>query len=1023
VRVAPWVFLLLLPCGASPLEAQQVELPVFVPPIAGSWEPVKSLGQPRRLKPFFTLGFGVERTSEGRQAGPTGSMGLFYDLFSPVYGALALSAEGYLGQRGERIDRGMRVHLESPAVFLRTGADWNARLGRVDLSVGTSFPVTRGGVLRRGGEFRLDWVTGPQPRLTGSISLPLGQPLAGRTRPRAVDVPLPRPPGVRLLPPPGPGTRTRAAVDELSESMRWLVALHNFFWLTDFQSLGYEDTVRDWRDALAGFRAELDRREAVVPQRDTYAREVEHYHRTLDRAFGLVYGGASAGAAARGREVADRARRIVLEEMVLPYNRTIGRYKKPDVLDGLAARARARFIAWLALGDAVEVPSDRELLRVFDAWLDDFEQLRAQIAALTGDSRMHWLPLALVLRPEEHEDQARIDALIELGLGRPFTDGNATLYINAVQFQAELERSIHEADRYHVLWIHDYRGSDGLGNVDRTGFSQTTRGYLRALLERVRTYDETGRLPVYVIMLDQHFYELNDGRRWMTLLERPLTHRVRFPPGHETMDVALSSLQDSLRKAVAGSRRLQAEAEAFGPEWIERVVKVHVNITNPSDFSFRSRRLLGPPIGADNLLRDHRKIVIRDVTEGDPAAGEVILAGVGVGDHYATSTWEDRGLILQGPAALEARAMARRVLERHGLGGDDMPYPLRQVPGAPDHAALVRALEEAGATARVLQAHNRTGWDDKDATFVQMLLYDLVPAGTVLYVPDSLWTSYEWMSQLVSAALRGCRVYVVAPALENAPSAGFPQMSTMQELITRLVLVQERFGDVIAQAGGELRVGLYARTAPLDDLPSLVREMRTTFDRHSFLQRLFPLDDAAWEALRAREETTPSSEGVVEDVLERRPKLHRKTQLIAPADVLEGLARTPAFAEVLDGILSGLSEGLTRPSESGPIVQQARARSHLALVRLHDELPLTVRDRDGPTYFLTGSINKNVRSLALDGEALAVVAGPWALQAYVDFLLFSGGVHWVEGIDDVERLLPPYSSLRRWIGRLLHRVL
>ena len=236
----------------------------------------------------------------------------------------------------------------------------------------------------------------------------------------------------------------------------------------------------------------------------------------------------------------------------------------------------------------------------------------------------------------------------------------------------------------------------------------------------------------------------------------------------------------------------------------------------------------GPPIGADNLMRDHRKIVIRDVTEENPAAGEVILAGVGVGEHYATPTWDDRGLILRGPAALEAKERARDVLERHGLTGRRLPAPLRRQDPTRDYLRQVEALEASGATARVLQVHNRTGWGEKDATFLQMLIYDLVPPGTVIYVPDSLWTSYEWMGQLVSAALRGCRVYVVAPAFSNAPSSDFPVMSTMQELVTRLVLVGEAFEDVITAVGGELRVGLYTRVAPLDDLPGVLADVDTT---------------------------------------------------------------------------------------------------------------------------------------------------------------------------------------------------
>jgi hypothetical protein len=58
--------------------------------------------------------------------------------------------------------------------------------------------------------------------------------------------------------------------------------------------------------------------------------------------------------------------------------------------------------------------------------------------------------------------------------------------------------------------------------------------------------------------------------------------------------------------------------------------------------------------------------------------------------------------------------------------------------------------------------------------------------------------------------------------------------------MTRLVVVQEQFGDVIAEAGGELHVGLYTRTAAMDDLPARIAEAEAAFEQHDFLRRIFP---------------------------------------------------------------------------------------------------------------------------------------------------------------------------------------
>lgn len=1023
--LAPGLALLAVAFAFAGVSAQEGPPEPYAPPIAGGWEPVRSLGQPPRWKPFLLLGYGHDRSEAGEAAGPTASLGVFRDFFNPVYGALGMSAEVYAGQRGDLFDLGLQAHLASPATFLHGGVDWNLRSGRADPTIGLSTPVRRGGWPARGSQLRIDWIPGRDRSVVLGFTFPLRQPLAGRTRSRTVDVELPDPPPGRVAP--APTGDVARAVAALTESMRWLAGLNGFFWLTSFSGLDHEANVVETRQALSDFRRELQARDSLFAGQHSYEQEVQFYHRTLDVAFGRALGVPGDDAAELGRTAADVARRAVLEEVVFPYNRAVGRYKQPDVLDGLAARARARFIAWLELRDDVRETDRAEALGVLDAWLEAFADLRGRMSRLKRDSRMHWLPLALALRLEDHETQADLDDLVERALGRGLVGGNAVLDIDAARFQAELRRTIHETETYHVLWIHDYRGRNALGVPDRIGFSQTVEGYLEALLRHVQAYDEVGRLPVFLLMLDQQFYEANDGRLWLDLLESPLGHAMGSRTGNPDMERVIAALQDSLRGAVAGSRRLQAEAEAFGADWIGRVVKVHVNVTNPSDFTFRSRRLLrrGPPLGADNLMRDHRKIVIRDVSESDPARGEVILAGVGVGEHYASPTWDDRALVLTGPAALEAKTMARGVLERHGLEGPSLPAPLRPAPQAGDYASRLRALEDRGATARVIQTHNRTGWGEKDATFLQMLLYDLAPRGTLLYVPDSLWTSYEWMAQLVSAALRGCHVYVVAPALANAPSAGFPQMAMMQELMTRLVVVAEEFGDVIAEAGGSLEVGLYARTAPLDDLAGVLADVDSTFAANAFLRDLFPFDDQALAVIRRlRDGSAPVIEQrVVADAVERLPKMHRKTQLIASASAVRALAAAPEMAEILDETFALAAGRSAAPAAPGANNGVAPSGPSARLMEVYERLEKERAFSDPILYFLTGSINKNVRSMALDGEVLAAIAGPWALQAYVDFVVLSGGVVWVNDVEDLRTLLPPYSRMQRMLGRWLYPVL
>jgi hypothetical protein len=983
------------------------DLQFFAPPIAGGWDVVESMGQPPLWRPAVGAAFGVDRVDGELRPGPTVSAGVHRSLLNPVTGALGFSFQGYLGQRASVLDGGLRAFLDSPAFFLHLGADWNPRRGDVRPVISTSLPGKRGGWFHRGGLLRVDLVPGSKPSFAAGVWVPVRQPHSGKTRSLSVETSLPAPsPRVSIPgePPLDPWAREHLA--ELELSMRWIASLHNMYWLTERTGISRHERVLRSRQILEIFRAELEERRSLMPDRAGYTREVEHYHRVLEGAFRAAMGGAAEAMAAR---VTEQARAVVLDEVVLPYNATVGQFRSPDTLEGLAGRAVARFRGWLDVDAALPEAVRDEVLRVFQSWLGALERERREQRRWTGDGRMQWIPLALVLRARDHDTRGKVDALVERALDRPFTGGNQIRLLGSLQLQDEFRRSLHDTREYHVLWIHDFRGRNGAGAPDSTAFHLVTEGYLRALAAAVRRFDETGRFPVYMILLDQFFYEENEGRLWMDLLERPLSHELRLGRDHRAMEEAVAVLQDTLRREVASSGRLQAKVAAMGEEWLEGVVKVHVNITNPSDFAFRSRRLLGIPVAGDNLIRDHRKMVIRDVSAARPGEGEVILTGVGVGDHYASATWDDRGLLIRGPAALPARDEARRVLEGNGVPPDRIPPPLRDDRPDPDHGEEVRALEAAGWDARVIQAHNGTGWERKDATFIQMLLYDLLPPGTVIYVPDSLWTSPEWMAQLVSAALRGCTVLIVAPALANAPSAGFPQMSETRELLVALLLVREALGDVIREAGGDLRVGVYARAASLEETPARAAEVLEGFQEHSFLHEIFPLSPEAWEVVEGYAgagDDRPDLSFVARDVEERVPLLHQKAQFFASSELLATLGTDPDLPRVLARFLA-----LERDEGFG-MWSPGIARA----------LPRELQEH-APAYLMVGSLNKNVRSMALDGEVTGVVSGPRALEGYLDFLLLSGSVAWLEAPEDLDPHHPPWSDFRRLLGRFLLRIL
>lgn len=980
-------------------------------------EIVRSIGQPPIWRTYATAGAVADRSGDTRLLGSV-SLGLERSVGNPLSGFLTATADGYV-RGGNGAEVGGRLLLQSPLLFVHGGLDRNQTLGRTDFVAGATFPLRRGGWPLTGSQVRVHWVPARNHSVEVSVLLPLAQPLAGRTRPRTVHVELPGASLYSVNAAMLASEEARLTWRDTRASMTQLVSMLTFFWLIEERNVSHASSVMEWRDILADFGAEFFPAAVTRPGESQYQREAAAYHTGLERLFSLAATGSATDERGIGAMIADSARRLALREIVLPYNRTYGRYRKPNSLRGLNLAAERRFQAWLDSATSLPVEAVDQALLTFQLWTAELERMRARISEIARDPRLNWMPLGLVLRPEEHRTQSQIDQLIALAMEREFDGGNVMFTIDAPQFQHELKRTIHAARRSHVLWVHDYRGVDEAGDPDRTSID-ITMTYLRALRDAVVSYDSTGRVPAYFILVDQHFWEVTGGRLWMHLLERPLTHRVKLKRSFADTQRAIGALQDSLRAAVAASSQLQDGRRRNGERWVHALIKVHVNITNPADFTFRTRRI-ALPLGSDNLLRDHRKMILVDPDESDPDAGEVIFAGVGIGDHYASATWEDRAMVVRGPTVAATLRYLRATLERHGLDGARMPAVFRAAAAKGEIAArgsssATAAVDPRGA--RVMQTHNEVGWGPKESSFVQMLLYDLAPEGSVVFVPDALWSSYQWMAQLVGAALRGCRVYIVAPGKAHAPAAGFPWMSVQQELVTRAVLVEEVLGNVIRAGGGDLRIGLYARTTPLDDFGSSLNAVVRSWREHAFLRDAIPLPDDALAAIADAAERyaeVPPALSFPPDARGRPPLLHRKTQWVLDGRFVRALASSPQLPRALEpGVPVNRFGGVAGNTDS------TRIAAAMEMVRLHALLDPAA---EAPLYFTTGSINKNPRSMMVDGEVLGLVAGAWSLESFLDMLILIGTTTWVRSLEDAERLLPPYSRQQRRLGRWLYPII
>ena len=992
LALAPWPALARQATSAAPAPAPAASPNPFFAPVAQGGR-IFSMGQPPLIKWQAAVSADL-----GNDAG-LGVLGVQKEYLNPLAGVVALRAEAALGAGRDGAEGAARLLVASPLARLHVGLDYDVRDRALDVVLGGEFNVRRGGLFGHGTRLRLGWLPGRDQTVQVGLAFPLGQ-RAGVTRPRQVS---------RRL--------TAGRPSELRPSASLSDALRDFRAAADAVTrLVMPMHTRLGGDPVAAVAPDVAAVQALPPSTQVLARMADAWPTVFAAALDGGSGGAPVSA------LAARARRVVLEAVLLPYAGLFGQRRTNGSLYVFAADAERRFQAEVA--SAGLSAADRTAAMVaFHGAFREIDGVRADLRRQWHSDRRVFVPLQIALAPEEADTQAEIDALIEGATGGAFSEGNRIDYVLNEAFQFEFSRTVALAERYHVLWIHDVRGDSESGGVDKVS-ALHVREYLQALTDRVQRYDETGSLPQYHIILDQFYYQTNNGRRWMTLLEQPLTHEIALP-GDDDEIRALRDAQQALRAAVAGSTRLQEQRARFGEAWLQGVVKVHVNITHPSDFSFWGQGLF-PLVGMpDNLMRDHRKIVFYDLAEEDPTAGEVLFSGMGLGEHYAGATWEDRAIILRGPAALGIKQAARRLFERQGFAASRLPLIFQDRPLPPDYAARVEAARAALAStvvppARVLQSHNDVGYGEKKASVSKAILLSVMPPGSVLISPDSLWEDFLWGSLAAGSALRGCRVLVIAPSTANAPGTAWPVMTRMHMLTSRLLAFSQGVAARLDAEGGLLRVGLFNERSGVGDMGARVREASENFAAAGWLNTLIPFT----EETKARLVTAAAEiagkmpvQYLVQPGADERPKLHMKGLYAVSRPAWDGLFPRPEMSVTLFEYLAQRARQVSGQQRDVRALPEAVWKARRALLEAH-EASLSADDRAHTVRYLQiGSFNMNDRSMLLDGEVELTVSGLAAQSGMLDFIVVCGLTTWVERQADIDALIAPPSAFHRIVSR------
>jgi len=968
-------------------------LGVAAPAVFAQEQRVLSLGQPKGLSWLA----GAAAGGNGSSASPADPGQLrfaaYHSIANPVVDALGVSLEAYSGfGRGSAMTFGARARLTIPILGLAVGADRDFQSQRTNVIYSMRAPLRRGGVIGRGSMFRADYLPGRGRQWYVGIEAPLRRRVdLGRVRPAS----------------------DRARVGSSASALtRATPALH-------VTSTMRREADAIWRHVVPflgrATPGETVRTVSPTPAVDVAA-SIARYHDAIDTAF--------QGATS----VATLARETLLSEVILPYDRLLGQAKSPQVMPALVANAHRRFRVALEELSAGDEQQQALWRATFAEMLEVIEEQRRAIADAWRDERFAWIPLQLALRAEQHDTQEELDALLTRAVETQFTEGNFVSYVINEQFQYQLSRTIRAAEEYHVLWTHDFRGVDDVGNPDEVSYRQVLRSYLAAMTARVRAYDSTGTFPTYLILHDQWYYSVRQGSLFLKFLEDPTRATVKLPREFRAWGDTIRAAQAELNAAIRASRRLQDERLRHGEEWLRNLIKVHVSVMNRPDPSYRSWRLVGGLPMTDNILRDHRKLIFYDVSEADPYRGEAIYTGAGVGEHYSNLTWEDRSILVRGPAALDLKNQARINLLAHRLPLERLPPALHPQPLAADYAARVQnGRAQSEVTLRALSIHNETGYDAKRVNVAKALLYTMMPGGSVILVPDSFWNAEFWGAALYGAALRGSRVLIIAPSYRSNSVEVRGTQLLSRELLWRILSARERDAATLAASGGMIQVGIFDSEVDVTDIPAKVRNVRNVFANTAWLRDLFGFPDEAYADLARLEEEiaalsmAPGRPREFEH--DDRTRLHLKANYFASREAWTFMQRpewgqlTWSFVTQRIAQVQSRTESVMRMEETPDALLEIGS----GFVRdWQQSVPQADRNRV-VFYHMMGSQNQNYRSMVMDAEVAFVTAGWPSVIPYLDALALIGQSQWMQRPEDLNAKLPPMGALMSFVahwGRL-----
>jgi len=162
------------------------------------------------------------------------------------------------------------------------------------------------------------------------------------------------------------------------------------------------------------------------------------------------------------------------------------------------------------------------------------------------------------------------------------------------------------------------------------------------------------------------------------------------------------------------------------------------------------------------------------------------------------------------------------------------------------------------------------------------------------------------------------------------------------------------------------------------------------------------------------------------DEAPRLPQLHRKTQFFADSAALARLTSRPEWRDVAIRATIERAEQARRGIKTILYDDTVSTATVEAVVKLLKAYAASRPSADSArmTFYLTiGTQNEDPRGQLLDGETVFVLSGMSAAVGLVDLYSLLARSTWIETQEELDKLIPPYKTWQRRLGRFARLVL